>query len=99
VVTSASHEVRPLGVRSGMPTAQAARLAPDVVFLPTRHGMYSPYSARVREILDRFSPAVRPASIDEFFGDLAGCEALHAIRLSVSLNFSRRRLTRQVRSS
>jgi DNA polymerase-4 len=78
VVTSASYEVRPLGVRSGMPTAQAARLAPDAVFLPTRHGVYSPYSARVREILDRFSPEVRPASIDEFFVDFAGCEALYA---------------------
>jgi DNA polymerase-4 len=78
VVTSASYEVRPLGVRSGMPTAQAARLAPDAVFLPTRHGVYSPYSARVREILDRFSPDVRAASIDEFFVDFAGCEALYA---------------------
>ena len=78
VVTSASYEVRPLGVRSGMPTAQAARLAPDAIFLPTRHGVYSPYSARVREILDRFSPDVRAASIDEFFVDFAGCEALYA---------------------
>jgi DNA polymerase-4 len=78
VVTSASYEVRPLGVRSGMPTAQAARLAPDAVFLPTRHGVYSPYSARVREILDRFSPDIWAASIDEFFVDFAGCEALYA---------------------
>jgi DNA polymerase-4 len=78
VVTSASYEVRPLGVRSGMPTAQAARLAPDAIFLPTRHGVYSPYSARVREILDRFSPDIWAASIDEFFVDFAGCEALYA---------------------
>ena len=78
VVTSASYEVRPLGVRSGMPTAQAARLAPHAVFLPTRHGVYAPYSARVREILDRFSPVVQAASIDEFFVDFAGCETLYA---------------------
>ncbi|MFN8090824.1 MAG: hypothetical protein U0599_01060 [Vicinamibacteria bacterium] len=78
VVTSASYEVRPLGVRSGMPTAQAARLAPAAVFLPTRHGVYSPHSARVRAILDRFSPEVRAASIDEFFVDFAGCETLYA---------------------
>lgn len=78
VVTSASYEVRPLGVHSGMPTAQAARLAPAAVFLPTRHGVYSPHSARVRAILDRFSPEVRAASIDEFFVDFAGCETLYA---------------------
>ena len=29
VVTAASYEVRAFGVRSGMPTAQAARLAPE----------------------------------------------------------------------
>jgi DNA polymerase-4 len=78
VVTAASYEVRPLGVHSGMPTAQAARLAPDAIFLPTRHGVYSPYSARVRRILERYSPDVRTASIDEFFVDFAGCESLYA---------------------
>jgi DNA polymerase-4 len=74
VVTAASYEVRPLGVHSGMPTAQAARLAPDAIFLPTRHGVYSPYSARVRKVIERYSPDVRTASIDEFFVDFAGCE-------------------------
>ena len=78
VVTAASYEVRPLGVHSGMPTAQAARLAPDAIFLPTRHGVYSPYSARVRKIIERYSPDVRTASIDEFFVDFAGCESLYA---------------------
>jgi DNA polymerase-4 len=77
VVTAASYEVRPLGVHSGMPTAQAHRLAPDAIFLPTRHGVYSPYSARVREILGRYSPEVQTASIDEFFVDFAGCESLY----------------------
>jgi DNA polymerase-4 len=78
VVTAASYEVRPLGVHSGMPTAQAARLAPHAIFLPTRHGVYSPYSARTRAILERYSPDVRTASIDEFFVDFAGCELLYA---------------------
>jgi DNA polymerase-4 len=32
----------------------------------------------VREILERYSPDVRTASIDEFFVDFAGCESLYA---------------------
>ena len=40
--------------------------------------MYSPYSARVRKILERYSPDVQTASIDEFFVDFAGCESLYA---------------------
>lgn len=78
VVTSASYEVRALGVRSGMPAAEARRLAPDAIFVPTRHGVYSPYAARVKAVLERFCPVVRTASIDEFFLDFSGCERLYA---------------------
>ncbi|MCP4900584.1 MAG: DNA polymerase IV, partial [bacterium] len=77
VVTAASYEVRTFGVHSGMPTAQARRLAPHAVFLPTRHGVYSPYAVRVRKILERYSPVVQTASIDEFFVDFRGCERLY----------------------
>ena len=77
VVTSCSYEVRPLGVHSGMSLLDAARLAPDAVFVPTRHDTYAPYSARVKEILERWCPVVRTASIDEFYLDFTGCERLY----------------------
>jgi DNA polymerase-4 len=77
VVTSASYEVRPLGVHAGMPLVLALRLAPDAIVVPGRHGAYSEYSARVREVLERFCPLVQAASIDEFFLDLGGCERLY----------------------
>lgn len=77
VVTSASYEVRALGVRSGMSMAEAQRLAPDAVFVPTRHGVYGDYAKRVRDVLERHCPAVQTASIDEFYLDFRGCEGLH----------------------
>jgi DNA polymerase-4 len=77
VVTAASYEVRALGVHSGMPMLEAVRRAPNAIFLPTRHGTYSPYARRVRAVLDDFTPAVQTASIDEFFLDLRGCERLY----------------------
>jgi len=76
VVTAASYEVRPLGVCSGMSIAEAVRLAPDAVYLPPRHGVYSPYAKRVRAVLERFTPSVQTASIDEFFLDFRGTEKL-----------------------
>ena len=79
VVTAASYEVRPLGVHSGMPVGEARRLAPDAVFVPTRHGVYSPYAKRVRAVLERFTPVVQTASIDEFFLDFNGCEKLYRL--------------------
>ena len=78
VVTACSYEVREYGVRSGMSATEAARLAPaDCVWLPGRFSEYSPYAKRVRAILERFTPTVQTASIDEFFLDFTGCERLY----------------------
>lgn len=78
VVTAASYEVRSFGVRSGISLLEASRLAPpDAVFLPTRHGVYGDWAARVRAVLERYSPEVRTASIDEFYMDFARCEGLY----------------------
>lgn len=76
VVTAASYEVRAFGVKSGMSMAEAVRLCPQAVFLPTRHGVYGPFAERVRAVLERYTPEVQTASIDEFFLDFRGCEGL-----------------------
>ena len=76
VVTAASYEVRVFGVRSGMSMVEAERRAPQAVYLPTRHGVYGPYSKRVKAILERYCPAVQTASIDEYYLDWAGCERM-----------------------
>jgi DNA polymerase-4 len=80
VVTSASYEVRAYGVKSGMPAAEARRLAPHAIFVPPRHGVYGDHAAKVRAILDTWCPEVRTASIDEFYLDFRGCENLYRRR-------------------
>jgi DNA polymerase IV len=77
VVTSASYEVRALGVRSGMSLKRAFELAPKAVYLPTRHGVYGDYAARVRRIAEGYTPISQIASIDEMFLDFSGCESLY----------------------
>ena len=78
VVTSASYEVRAFGVRSGMSIRDASQLAPeDTVFVSGHHEEYSSYSARAREIVERYSPIVIAASIDEHYIDFHGCERLY----------------------
>jgi DNA polymerase IV len=79
VVTSASYEVRALGVRSGMSLTDAVKLAPNAVYLPTRHGLYGDYAERVWRIAEGYTPVTRIASIDEMFLDFSGCERLHAL--------------------
>ncbi|HZW72099.1 MAG TPA: DNA polymerase IV, partial [Caldimonas sp.] len=77
VVTSASYEARVFGVRSGISIRDASALAPDAIFLPGHHEHYSDYSRRAREIVERFSPIVVAASIDEQYVDFVGCESLY----------------------
>ena len=77
VVTAASYEVRRLGVKSGMSLVEAGKLAPNAIYLPTRHEIYGTYAERVREIARRFAPTVLVASIDEMFLDFSGCERLY----------------------
>lgn len=99
VVTSCSYEVRPLGVHSGMSLLEAARLAPNATFVPTRHDTYGAHAAGVKAILERWCPVVRTASIDEFYLDFRGCERLYAQRGDGSDDVTIERTVREMRTA
>ena len=77
VVCSASYETRKFGVRSAMPTAQALKLCPQAMCVPVPRGECSRKSAEIRRVLQRFTPVVEGASIDEWYLDLGGTEQLY----------------------
>jgi DNA polymerase-4 len=77
VVCSASYETRKFGVRSAMPTAQALKLCPQAMCVPVPRGACSRKSAEIRRVLQRFTPIVEGASIDEWYLDLGGTEQLY----------------------
>ena len=77
VITSASYEARKFGVCSGMPTAQALRLCPEAVVVPVPRGACARRHKQIRDVLMRYTPIVEAASIDEFYLDVTGTEAVH----------------------
>jgi len=77
VVCSASYEARKFGIHAGMPLRTADKLCPQATFVHGQHRLYSKYSRRVYALLRRLAPVVEYASIDEFYLDLTGCEALY----------------------
>jgi DNA polymerase IV len=77
VVLAASYEVRPFGVHSAMPMAQAVRLAPKARVVPPRFEAYAEASAAVFAILESVTPLVEPLSLDEAFLDVTASRALH----------------------
>lgn len=72
VVSTCSYEARAFGVRSAMPSREAARLCPQGVFLPCDMARYAAVSRQVMAIFERFTPLVEPVSIDEAFLDVSG---------------------------
>ena len=77
VVCSASYETRKFGVRSAMPTAQALKLCPQAMCVPVPRDACSRKSAEIRRVLQRYTPIVEGASIDEWYLDLGGTEQLY----------------------
>ncbi|MEW6522029.1 MAG: DNA polymerase IV [Bacillota bacterium] len=90
VVSAASYEARPFGVRAGMPLATARRLCPGAVVVRARHGEYARVSRQILSILDGFSPLVEPFSIDEAFLDLTGCQVVSGPPVEAALCIKQR---------
>jgi len=77
VVCSASYETRAYGVRSAMSITQALRLCPDAMCVPVPRNACADASRAIRRVLGCFTPVVEGASIDEWYLDLTGTEALY----------------------
>ena len=77
VVLSASYEARAHGVQSAMPMARALRLCPDAMVVPVPWKVCAGMGREIRHVLERFTPVVQQASIDEFYLDLSGTERLY----------------------
>jgi len=72
VVLSATYEARALGVRSGMSSGQARRLAPRATFISPDFDAYTAVSRSIAAVFGTVSATVEAASIDEAFLDLTG---------------------------
>ena len=70
VVTAASYEARPFGVRAGMPLAEARRLCPDAEYVEGNPRKYVEKSLELLEMFLTITPDVEPFSVDEAFLDL-----------------------------
>jgi len=85
VVTAASYEVRPFGVRSAMPMARALQLAPQATVVHPRFSAYSEASEAVFNILERFTPLIEPLSLDEAFLDVTASRGLFGSPAAMAL--------------
>lgn len=76
VVSAASYEARKFGVHSAMPLRTAAKLCPHAIFVNGHPERYREYSGKAFAVLQKFTPKVEMASIDEAYLDMTGTERL-----------------------
>jgi DNA polymerase-4 len=76
VVCSASYETRKFGVRSAMPISRALKLCPNAMCVPVPK-QCGEKSREIREVLETFAPIVEGASVDEWYMDMTGTEAVY----------------------
>jgi DNA polymerase IV len=76
VVTSATYEARPYGIRAGMSTQEAKRRCPQLILVEGNHSKYTKTSARIFSVLKEYTPLVEVASIDEAYLDITQSQLL-----------------------
>jgi DNA polymerase-4 len=81
VVQSASYPARAYGIRAGMPIAEAVRRCPQATFFQGSFAHYREASRAIRTVLERFTPTVAMASLDEAYLDFSGTERLYPVSL------------------
>src|SRR5690349_6695701 len=70
VVTAASYEARPFGVRSAMPSVTAKRRCPELIFVKPHFDVYRSVSQQIRAIFFDYTELVEPLSLDEAYLDV-----------------------------
>src|SRR4029434_9560227 len=75
VVTAASYEARPFGVRSAMPSVTAKQKCAELIFVKPRFDVYRDVSRQIRAIFADYTDLIEPLSLDEAYLDVTADRA------------------------
>lgn len=73
VVATCNYEARAYGVHSAMPSQQAQKLCPDILFIRPRFDVYRAVSKQIQSIFLDYTNIIEPLSLDEAYLDVTHC--------------------------
>lgn len=73
VIATANYVARSYGVRSAMPSSQALRLCPTLVFIKPDMKKYRVASQGMHQVFARYTDLIEPLSLDEAYLDVSEC--------------------------
>lgn len=76
IITS-SYEARAFGVKTGMRLKEARQLCPNLIQAPSRPERYTEVSTQIMTSLQKISPDLMVASVDEAYIDLTHCQHIY----------------------
>lgn len=76
VISTCNYIARSYGVHSAMPTAQARKLCPKIIILPTNMDKYKEASCKIRDVFREYTDLYEPLSLDEAYLDVTSVDKL-----------------------
>ena len=95
VVTSATYEARPYGIKAGMPVQEARRRCPHLILVEGDHSKYTKTASRIFAILKEYTSLVEIASIDEAYLDITQSLMMFKSPLHIAQSIKSRVLERE----
>jgi DNA polymerase-4 len=89
VVTAASYEARPTGVRAGMPLQEARRLCPQAHYVEGDPEKYVAISLQLLNLYLSITPDVEPFSVDEAFLSVGGRNGTREQARAIAIDLKR----------
>ena len=89
-IAAASYEARKYGIHSAMPSRQAAKLCPHLIFVRPQMGKYRDISQQIREIFLSYTPLVEPVAFDEAYLDVTEPITDHPSAMAIAREIKQR---------
>lgn len=67
VVTSANYKAKSFGIKTGMNLREAKKICPNIIFVKADFSYYEFTTLKIINIIDKYFPIYKEASIDEFY--------------------------------